>query len=78
MAKALRVVVNDYPLSFNEIAIWCKQFNIQDFAHVRRPQIVGAQDVCLVPYRVAHEVAEIVCMDIDFLLHLHFLSQPGF
>ena len=65
---------DDDVLPLHQQTVGREQFHIQDATHIGRHQLVGPHHVCLVPQRVAHEIALIVGMYIYLLLHLRLTS----
>ena len=75
VAATKTVRTDDQGLSLHQQTVGIHQFHIQDTAHVGVRQVTGFHNVCLVPYRVALEIAVVVEMQIDFLLNRSFLQD---
>ena len=69
-AAEVALRTDDDGLPLYEHAVGREQLDVEQAAHVGGLQVVGPDDVCLVPQRVTHKVALVVGVHINLLLHL--------
>ena len=69
------MTADDDALTLDDKSIGREQLHVEQTAHVGGLEVVGTQHVGFIPERVANEVARIVGMDIDLLLHLSVLFK---
>ena len=70
LSAAVAVGTDDNVLALHKQAVGREQFHIDHAADVGISEIVGPRHICLIPYRVAHEIACIVDMHIHLFLGL--------
>ena len=70
LSTSITLWCHDDILALHQQAIRRQQFDIENAAHVGGLQVVGTDDIGFIPKGIAYEIACIVGMNIDFLLHL--------